>query len=100
MLIETTRPKRYKDFIIIGLAIEAPRLELWKCKGIIYSRESRNELKRLDKLRQAAFRNKGGAQDAGLRMCRYWIDNYRSELERLLKARLPLRHRKSQPPNS
>jgi len=100
MKIETTKPKRYEDYMIVGLAIEAPILKAWKSNGIIYNRNSRKELKRLDTLKQAVFWNNRGAQDAGLKMCRYWIDNYRSELDRLLKVRLPLRHRKSQLPNS
>ena len=40
MKIETTRPKAYKSYIIVGVAIEAPRLKAWRSRGIIYSGNS------------------------------------------------------------
>jgi hypothetical protein len=83
MRIEETRPRRYKNYIIVGVAIEAPRLKAWKLRGIVYS-NSRKELKRLE-LKQASFWHKRSAHYHALRMCRYWIDNRQTELEKLRK---------------
>lgn len=52
-------------------------------RGIIYT-TSRKELKKLN-LRQATVRDKKTAYYYALRMCRYWIDNRQTELERLLE---------------
>jgi hypothetical protein len=52
-------------------------------KGIIYSKSGK-ELKQLE-LNQATFPDKITAQSAALRICRYWIDTYGAEFERLLK---------------
>ena len=84
MKIEITMPQLYKNYMIVGVAIEAPRLKGWRLKGIIYSKSGK-ELKQLE-LKQATFRDKRMTQSDALRMCRYWTDNYRSELERLLKV--------------
>ena len=51
MKIEITMPELY---MIIGVAIETPKLKGWRLKGIIYSK-SGNELKQLE-LKQATFR--------------------------------------------
>ena len=88
MKIETTRPKAYKIYIIVGVATEAPRLKAWRSKGIIYSRNSGKELKRLDALKKSVFRYERRAKEARLRMCRYWVDNHQSafwQLERSLE---------------
>jgi hypothetical protein len=84
MNIKRTKPRFYKNYFIVGEAIEAPILKGWRLRGIIYTK-SRKELKQLE-LKQATFWHKRIAQYYAVRMCRYWIDNYRSELERLLKA--------------
>ena len=86
MKIEATKPKLYKNYLIVAEAIEAPRLKAWRSKAIIYSRNSGKELKRLDVLKQGVFRYKRDAKEAGLKICRYWIDNHQSELDRLFKA--------------
>lgn len=80
MKIETTRPKRYKNYIIVGVVIEAPRLKVWKLRGIIYSK-SRKKLKQLQ-LKQAACWYKRSVQYYALKMCRYWVDSHPSELDR------------------
>ena len=85
MRIEETKPVRYKNYIIVGVAIERPRLKAWKLRGIVYS-ESRKELKRLE-LKRASFWHKRSAHYHALRMFRYWIDNHSSELDRVLEAR-------------
>jgi hypothetical protein len=84
MKIETTRPKRHKNYFMVGVAIEAPRLKAWKFKAMIYTNLGK-ELKQLES-RQATCWDKKSAQYYGLQMCRYWIDNYPAKLERLLKA--------------
>jgi len=56
MRIEETKPRHYKNYIIVGVAIEAPRLKAWKLRGIVYSK-SRKELKRLE-VKQASFWHK------------------------------------------
>jgi len=81
--IEITMPQLYKNYMIVGVAIEAPRLKGWRLKGIIYSKSGK-ELKQLE-LNQATFSDKITAQSGALRMCRYWLDTYEAELERLLK---------------
>ena len=83
MRIEITMPKLYKKYMIVGVAIEATRLKGWRLKGIIYSKSGK-ELKQLE-LKQATFPDKTTAQSGALRMCRYWLDTYGSELERLIK---------------
>ena len=83
MKIEITMPELYKNYMIVGVAIEAPRLKGWRLKGIIYSKSGK-ELKKLE-LKQATFRDKITAQSDALRMCRYWIDVYGSEFDKLLK---------------
>ena len=83
MKIEITTPQLYKNYMIVGVAIEAPRLKGWRLKGIIYSKSGK-ELKQLE-LNQATFSDKITAQSGALRMCRYWLDTYGAELERLLK---------------
>ena len=82
MKIEITMPKLYKNCMIVGVAIEAPRLKGWKLKGIIYSKSGK-ELKQLEQ-KQSTFPNKKSAHYA-LRGCRYWIDIYGSEFDQLLK---------------
>ena len=47
MKIEITMPEIYKNYMIVGVAIKAPRLKGWKLKGIIYSKSGK-ELKQLD----------------------------------------------------
>ena len=83
MKIEITMPELYKNYMIVGVAIEAPRLRGWKLKGIIYSRSGK-ELKQME-LKHSTFRDKITAQSDALIMCRYWIDIYGSELGQLLK---------------
>ena len=78
-----TKPKRYKNYFIVGEAIAASILKGWRYRGIIYSK-SRKELKKCE-IRQATVWDKRSAYYYGLRMCRYWIDNRPTELERLLK---------------
>ena len=84
MRIDETKPRHYKNYIIVGVAIEAPRVKAWKLRGIVYSK-SRKELKRLE-VKQASFWHKRSAHYYALRMCRYWVDTYGSELDRLLKV--------------
>jgi hypothetical protein len=83
MKIKRTKPKLYKNYFIVGEAIEAPILKGWRFRGIIYSK-SRKELKKLE-LKQAMVSHKRSAYYYALRMCRYWIDNCQSELESLRK---------------
>ena len=83
MNIKRTKPRFYKNYFIVGEAIEAPILKGWRLRGIIYTK-SRKELKKLN-LRQAKVGDKRSAYYYALRMCRYWIDNRQTELERLLK---------------
>jgi hypothetical protein len=83
MKIEATKRKLYKNYLIEAEAIEAPRLRGWRFRGIVYSR-SRKELKKLE-FRQGMVRDKKTGCYYALRMCRYWIDNRQTELERLLK---------------
>lgn len=83
MKIEITMPRLFQNYMIVGVAIEAPRLKGWRLKGIIYSKSGK-ELKQLE-LNQATFSDKITAQSGALRMCRYWLDTYGAELERLLK---------------
>ena len=51
MNIKRTKPRFYKNYFIVGEAIEAPILKGWRLRGIIYTK-SRKELKKLN-LRQA-----------------------------------------------
>ena len=83
MKIEITMPKLYRNYMIVGVAIEAPRLKGWRLKGIIYSKSGK-ELKQLE-LKHSTFSDKITAQYDALRMCRYWIDIYGSEFGPLLK---------------
>jgi hypothetical protein len=83
MKIEITMPELYKNYMIVGVAIETPKLKGWRLRGIIYSKSGK-ELKQLE-LKQATFSDKITAQSDALRMCRYWIDIYGSELGQLLK---------------
>ena len=83
MKIEITMPKLYKNCMIVGVAIEAPRLRGWKLKGLIYSKSGK--LVKQMELKQSTFSDKITAQSDALRMCRYWIDIYGSELGPLLK---------------
>jgi hypothetical protein len=76
-------PELYENYMIVGVAIETPKLKGWRLKGIIYSKSGK-ELKQLE-LKQATFSDKITAQSDALRMCRYWIDIYGSELGQLLK---------------
>ena len=76
-------PELYKNYMIVGVAIETPKLKGWRLKGIIYSKSGK-ELKQLE-LKQATFSDKITAQSDALRMCRYWVDTYGSEFYRLLK---------------
>jgi hypothetical protein len=91
MKIERTKPKPYRNYLIVGEAIEAPRLYGWRFRGIVYNK-SRKELKKL-KIKQATVWQKRSAHYYALRMCRYWIDNRQIELERLLKADPRMRRR-------
>src|SRR5262245_13545251 len=83
MKIERTNPKLYKNYFIVGEAIEAPILKGWRFRGIIYSK-SRKKLKKLE-LKQSTVWHKKSAYYYALRMCRYWIDNRQTELEKLRK---------------
>jgi hypothetical protein len=83
MKIEITMPKLYKNYMIVAVAIEAPRLKGWRLKGIIYSKSGK-KLKQLE-LKQATVSDKITAQSGAVRMCRYWVDIYGSELDGLLK---------------
>ena len=83
MKIEITMPKLYKNYMIVGVAIEAPRLKGWRLKGIIYTKTGK-ELKQLE-LKQATFPDKTTAQLDALQMCRYWLDTDGSELAPLLE---------------
>src|SRR5215204_3421077 len=83
MKIERTKPKLYKNYFIVGEAIEAPILKGWRFRGIIYSK-SRKELKKLES-KHAMVSDKRSAYYYALRRCRYWIDNRQTELERLRK---------------
>ena len=83
MKIEITMPKLYRNYMIVGVAIEAPRLRGWKLKGLIYSKSGK--LVKQMELKQSTFSDKITAQSDALRMCRYWIDIYGSELGQLLK---------------
>jgi hypothetical protein len=56
MNIKRTKPRFYKNYFIVGEAIEAPILKGWSLRGIIYTK-SRKELKKLT-LRQATVREK------------------------------------------
>jgi len=84
MKVEITMPQLYENYMIVGVAIEAPRLKGWKLKGIIYSKSGK-ELKQME-LKQATFSDKVTAQSDALKMCRYWIDIYGSEFDQLLKV--------------
>ena len=86
MKVEITMPEPYKHFMIVGVAIEAPRLKRWKLKGIIYSKSGK-ELKQLEP-KQATVPYKETAHYYALNGCRYWIDIYGSEFEQLLKQLL------------
>jgi hypothetical protein len=83
MKIEITMPKLYKNYMIVGVAIEAPRLKGWRLKGIIYSKSGK-ELKQLEP-KHGTVSDKITAQSGALSMCRYWLDTYGSELDGLLK---------------
>jgi hypothetical protein len=83
MNIKRTKPKLYKNYFIVGEAIAAPILKGWRFRGIIYTK-SRKKLKRLE-LKQATVWQKRSAYYYALRMCRYWIDNRQTDLERLRK---------------
>ena len=47
MKIEITMPELYKNYMIVGVAIETPKLKGWRLKGIIYSKSGK-ELKQLE----------------------------------------------------
>ena len=83
MKIEITMPKPYKNYMIVGVAIETPRLKRWKLKGIIYSKSGK-ELKQLEP-KQSTVPDKQTAHYYALEGCRYWIDIYGSEFNQLLK---------------
>jgi len=83
MKIEITMPERYKNYMIVGVAIEVPSLKRWRLKGIIYSKSGK-ELKQLE-LKHTTLPDKMTAQWDALQMCRYWIDIYGTELEPFLK---------------
>jgi len=36
MKIEITMPELYKNYMIVGVAIETPKLKGWRLRGIIY----------------------------------------------------------------
>jgi hypothetical protein len=42
MKIEITMPELYKNYMIVGVAIEAPRLKGWKLKGIFTVNQAKN----------------------------------------------------------
>ena len=83
MNIKRTKRRLYKNYLIVGEAIEAPILKGWRYRGVIYTK-SRKELKKLE-LTKATIWHKRSAYHYALRMCRYWIDNRQTELERLRK---------------
>ena len=83
MKIEITMPERYKNYMIVGVAIEVPSLKRWRLKSIIYSKSGK-ELKQLE-LKHTTLPDKMTAQWDALQMCRYWLDIYGPELEPFLK---------------
>ena len=83
MKIDTTMPEPYKNYMIVGVAIEAPRLKGWKLKGIIYGKSGK-VLKQLEQ-KWSTFPSKESAHYYALNGCRYWIDIYGTELLPLLK---------------
>ena len=83
MKIEITMPQIYKNYMIVGIAIEAPRLKGWRLRGIVYNKSGK-ELKQMEQ-KQSTFPNKESAQYYALKGCRYWIDIYGSEFDQLLK---------------
>ena len=84
MKIEITMPELYKNYMIVGVAIEAPRLKGWKLKGIIYNKSGK-KLKQLE-VKQSTFSDKKSAHHYALKGCRYWIDIYGTEFDQLLKV--------------
>lgn len=84
MQIEITMPKLYKGYLIVGVAVEAPRLKAWKLRAIILSISGR-QLIQLEQ-KQLSFWDKRTAQYYALRICHYYIDKYGSELDRSLKT--------------
>jgi hypothetical protein len=56
MKIEITMPKLYRNYMIVGVAIEAPRLRGWKLKGLIYSKSGK--LVKQMELKQSTFSDK------------------------------------------
>ena len=43
MKIEITMPELYKNYMIVGVAIETPKLKGWRLKGIIQQIRQRTE---------------------------------------------------------
>ena len=83
MKIEITMPELYKNYMIVGVAIEVPSLKRWRLKGIIYSKSGK-KLKQIEP-KHATLPDKMTAQFDALQMCRYWLDTYGPELEPFLK---------------
>ena len=42
MKIEITMPELYKNYMIVGVAIETPKLKGWRLKGIITANQAKN----------------------------------------------------------
>ena len=42
MKIEITMPELYKNYMIVGVAIETPKLKGWRLRGIIYTNQAKN----------------------------------------------------------
>jgi hypothetical protein len=76
-------PELYKNYMIVGVAnrnAETERVEIERH----YLQQIRQRTEAVE-LKQATFSDKITAQSDALRMCRYWIDIYGSELGQLLK---------------
>jgi hypothetical protein len=69
MKIEITMPERYKNYMIVGVAIEVPSLKRWRLKGLIYSKSGK-ELKQIEP-KHATLPDKTTAQLDALQMQRY-----------------------------
>ena len=69
MKIEITMPERYKNYMIVGVAIEVPSLKRWRLKGIIYSKSGK-ELKQIEP-KHATLPDKITSQFDALQMCRH-----------------------------
>jgi hypothetical protein len=78
MKIEITMPERYKNYVIVGVAI----LKWWRLRHNLFQVRQRTEANRTE---TRDVPDKTTAQLDALQMCRYWLDTYRSELAHFLK---------------